>query len=191
MADDPPDTRVPTLAVPLREANPVIGQGNYIGMERPTGGDPPKDDYRPLPPIEQDFAVSTAGIRDAEQKLISSGLWQVDEFETFKKRVLDEEKWVFLVSDPHDIEVYYHDPKDNRGIPLIGTTCAAMGTCTPTSRTRTRRRPRTPSTVSTLCCARSVTRLRASEHFTAMLNNAAQLYALADENSTPPQDSTV
>ena len=28
-------------------------------------------------------------------------------------------------------------------------------------------------------------------HFTAMLNNAAQLYALADENSTPPQNSTV
>ncbi len=171
------------------EANNVLGQVNYIGMDKPSGGSAPKDNSRP---VLQDFAVATGGIHDAENQLIWSGSDQVSQFESFKKTVLDEEKWVFLVSDPHDIEPYYHQYK----APPPGKAGWVFGGGQAEGVYADYTDPNPDQTAKTIDDQHALLRavgdsIEAIGHFTAMLNNAAQLYALADENSYPPQGSTV
>ena len=182
-------------AIPLSQggstvnANNVLGQVNYIGMDKPTGGDPPKYNNRP---VEQDFAVSTGGIYDAENQLVWEGSWHVDQFEAFKRKVLDQEKWVFLVSDPHDMEPYHHDYKE----PPPGKAGFVFGGGQPEGVYADFVDPDPAKTQQTIDSQHALLRavgdsIESIGHFTAMLNNAAQLYALADENSTVPQNSTV
>src|SRR5262249_24416989 len=148
-------------------------------------GDPPKNTDRP---VEQDFAVSTGGIKDAEDQLILSGKWNVEKFEAFKKKVLEEEKWVSLVSDPKDMEPYYHSPHGDTGKDrdngVIGGTYADFTD------------PDPETTQKTIDSQHGLLRAVGDAyegigHYIAMLNNAAQMYALADENSYVPEDSTV
>jgi hypothetical protein len=185
---------------PVLQANSVLGQTNYIGMHAPTGGSPAKTPLTPglhpkgaeyLFAEEWDFAVSTGGIRDAENQLIWDGSWQVNQFEAFKKKVLDEEDWVFLVTDPHDIKPYYH-----RFEPAVGKWENAVHGGQPEGVYADYKDPNPEQTQKTIDNQHALLRavgdsIEAIGHFAAMLNNAAQLYALADENSCPPSNSTV
>jgi hypothetical protein len=188
------DIRVPTLELkagphPAEQANNVLGHVNYIGMEAPTKGDEPKNTNRP---VELELSVSTGSIRDAEDQLIWSGSYHIDQFEAFKKNVLGEEKWVFLVSDPHDIEVYHHDYK----APPPGKAGFVFGGGQAEGMYADFKDPDPAKTQETIDGQHALLRavgdsIEAIGHFAAMLNNAAQLYALADENSCPPLNSTV
>jgi hypothetical protein len=106
--------------------------------------------------------------------------------------VLDEEKWVFLVSDPHDMEQYHHDYK----APPPGKAGWIFGGGQAEGTYADFVDPDPGKTAETIDGQHGLLRavgdsIEAIGHFAAMLNNAAQLYALADENSCPPSNSTV
>ncbi len=200
--EQPLDTRIPTLAMVADEYEGVsvgssflapkhVTGSDFIGMDKPSADSKQSDDNPPQP-VEDYFAVSTGGISDAETTLLAAGSWQVDQFETLKKKVLDEEKWVFLVSDPKDIEPYdhtYQAPAPGKGGWLKGGQEAGHYADyedpdpTKTQQMIDNQRALLNATASIIKAI--------GGNYTALLNNAAQLYALSDENSCPPPDSTV
>jgi hypothetical protein len=154
--------------------------------------DPPKEDgdkatWTPRP-VEPEIQVSTSSIRDAENTLIAEGKHQVSEFETFKQKILNEEKWVFLVSDPHDMDPVYH--KGGHG------KADFMGQVKPEGTYPDFTDPNPEQTQKTIDGQHSLLNacggcIESIGHFTAMLNDTAQSYALADEHSFPPTNTAI
>lgn len=177
MADE--DIRLPTLDVILDDAYSVTGD-NFIGIDAPTASDKEPKFTRPE---ETELTVDCAGIRAAEDVLIDEGETQVSGFESFKKEMTANEKWVFLVSDPDDL------------VPKQQSSSSAMskeGPAVPAEKHYTD--PNPGQTQQIIDGEHALIRaigdsIHSIGSFTAMLNNAAQFYARADLNSMPPSDA--
>ena len=184
------DHRLPTLAaVGPRVANDVVGRGNYIGVQPGEGTAPTNTGA----PAEDRFVVDTAGIRAAENELIWEGDNQATAFEEFKRQLTSNESWVFLVSNPKDMTPTRHKIKP--GGEFVDTGVPSPPGSTLAGDVPNFTDPDPAKTQQMIDSEHQLIRAAGDSiwsiaHFAAMLNNAAQLYALADESVTPAQRSS-
>lgn len=190
MADEelPDDIRVPTLEQIQGDANNVLGHTNYILIDKPTSNTAEFDGWKD--PVLTNFAVSTGGIRDAENQLIWEARYNIPIYEEFKKQVLEDEGWIFLVSDSKDMEPYEHEGKPAKPI----GQCKSCATGQVPGYYADFEDPDPEKTQEQIDGNHALLRAIGDCYagigrFTAMLNDSAQLYALSDENSEPPIDA--
>src|SRR5262249_41262881 len=126
---------------------------------------------------------------------ISEGDNQAAQFEAFKKQLIDNESWVFLVSDPVQLVPTHHVQTKDGWIDVSGGKPLPPGAPLGRGDFPDYVDPDPGQTQQMIDGEPQLIRavgdsIWSIAHFAAMLNNAAQAYALADEELTPVQRST-
>jgi hypothetical protein len=195
------DIRLPTLEMDpatLYAGPKTVTGADYIDLNppwldkdgNPAKGDPPPD-HRPSSQYNR-FAVSTSGIRSAETTILAEAYSQKSSFQTFKKDLVSDEGWIYLVSNKHDMEVYWHDeklPPNTKAGMIFGGGQAAGNYADFTD-------PNPSQTQETVDAEHALIRavgdtIESLAHYPVMLNDAVQLYAYTDEQATVPNYTTM
>ncbi|WP_432990713.1 hypothetical protein [Dactylosporangium sp. CA-233914] len=106
--------QVPELTVAETTARSVTGK-NLYGQASKSGDEQPKASE----PDGRRFSLTPSTIRDTENKILQELGKQVEDFEGFKKKVLNYGGWVFVAENPGDIgKVVQAQGENNKNGPM-------------------------------------------------------------------------